>query len=495
MLTRQNRLDDELEMNLPLSEDLPAFRCEYRSLLRNLHDAAEKRIGASLVRRCRGRTTCWDLMKKLRQPSQGVAINAETLINHFSNIFYDRNEPLDFRPAALGIFPPGDFEVIPFSDDELVAALKALNAQAATGPQRVGSRYIRSVFSDDQTRVVLLALMNMCFVGSVVPTRWGESEVFILYKGKGEVTDPINYRGINLNDDFLRIYERLLDARMLVWLREARLWGSKQFGFSEGVGTEDAYLCLETLAGICTTIHRVHLYENFIDLQRAFPSMLRSRAPQILNEAGLPYELTRAFASTFSGNSCCLKINNKLTRVFFVNRGRKEGGINSPRIFNTVYAQVLKRLAISHFPANPRDFDPRRVYYLIFADDLVLISGDLKELERMTNELDHELGDVGMKVNAGKCKWMAYLPRILDPRTLSLPLDLSIRNHGSIIENVEEFKYLGFVTSFDLSHAKHRKARTVLMLLAARFTGKLMKSLEIKNFRSLKAYFHTLVGS
>jgi hypothetical protein len=180
-------------------------------------------------------------MKKLRQPSQGVAIDSETLITHFSNIFYDRNEPLDFRPAALGIFPPIDFELIPFTDDELAAALKALNAQAATGPQRVGSRYIRSVFDDARTRVVLLALMNMCFADCVVPVRWGESEVFILYKGKGDVTDPINYRGINLNDDFLRIYERLLDARMLIWLREARPWGSEQFGFTEGAGTEDAY--------------------------------------------------------------------------------------------------------------------------------------------------------------------------------------------------------------------------------------------------------------
>jgi hypothetical protein len=155
----------------------------------------------------------------------------------------------------------------------------------------------------------------------------------------------------------------------------------------------------------------------------------------------------------------------------------------------------LKRLAISRFPGDSRDFDPRRVYYLIFADDLVLISGDLVELERMTNELDRELSDVGMKVNAGKCKWMAYLPKVYDPHTLSLPDELSIRNHGTVIENVEEFKYLGFVTSFDLSHVKHRKARTVLMSLAAKFTGRLIKSLEIMNFRSLKAYFYALVGT
>ncbi len=117
MLARQARLDDELEEGQQLSEDLTFFRHEYHTLLRQLHEAAEKRIGASLARKCKGRTTCWDLMKKLRQPSQGVAIDAETLLTHFSNIFYDRNEPLIFRPAELGIFPPNDFSLVPFSDE------------------------------------------------------------------------------------------------------------------------------------------------------------------------------------------------------------------------------------------------------------------------------------------------------------------------------------------------------------------------------------------
>jgi hypothetical protein len=60
---------------------------------------------------------------------------------------------------------------------------------------------------------------------------------------------------------------------------------------------------------------------------------------------------------------------------------------------------------------------------------------------------------------------------------------------------VEEFKYLGFLTTFDLSHLKHVKSRIVLLSLAARFTGRLMPSLDITNFRSRWAYFHSLVGS
>jgi hypothetical protein len=186
--------------------------------------------------------------------------------------------------------------------------------------------------------------------------------------------------------------------------------------------------------------------------------MLRSRALQVLREAGLPYELIRAFASTFSSNSCCLKINNTLTRVFMVNRGTKEGGINSPRIFNTVYSQILKRLSISPFPTDVNEFDPHKVYYLVFADDLVLLSGNLTELEKMTNVLNLALDDVGMRINSSKCKWLAYLPRSVNLHSMMLPPQFAINHAGVFLDNVEEFKYLGFTMSFDLSHNKHVRA-------------------------------------
>jgi hypothetical protein len=109
-------------------------------------------------------------MRKLRQPSHAVAIDSETLINHFSTIFYDPSEPLYFIPEHLGISPPNDFELVLFSDQELVSALSALNSQAAVGPQRVASRYLKSVFHDERTRVVLLSLMNMCFLQRRIST-------------------------------------------------------------------------------------------------------------------------------------------------------------------------------------------------------------------------------------------------------------------------------------------------------------------------------------
>ncbi len=280
----------------------------------------------------------------------------------------------------------------------------------------------------------------------------------------------------------------------MTWIRANRPWGSQQFGFSEGVGTEDALLCLETLAGHCTRRTRLPLFANFIDLQRAFPSMLRSRALCVLNEMGVPYELLRAFAATFSGNTCRLRINGKLTEIFFVNRGTKEGGINSPSIFNTVYASLLKKLGVTEYPTDSSSFDPNAIYYLVFADDLVLLGANLTKLEEYTNKLDQVLAEVGMKVNSGKSKWMAYLPSEVT-LGVSLPDCLGIRHGNVFLENVESFRYLGFHTTWNLSPGVHIKHRLGLLNLAARMAGKLMRSLEISNLRSLRAYFYSLVNS
>jgi hypothetical protein len=423
-----------------------------------------------------------------------VAIDAETLIDHFENIFFDRNEPLLFDLQALGIPCPIDFYPNQFNDTELINALSDLNAQAAVGPQRISSKYIKDVFSKSDSRVPLLYLMNRCLFEGKVPSAWGYSEVFVLYKGKGDKKIPVNYRGINLNDDFLRLFERLLDRRLSAWLSTHKPWGEVQFGFCSGVGTEDAALCLQSLAGICTRTKGFPLFANFIDLQRAFPSMLRSQILRVLSEIGVPYELVRAFAATFSGNSCCLKIGNFLTRAFLVNRGTREGGINSPKIFNTVYATALKKLNISEFPTIVSEVLENKVYFLVFADDLVLLSGNLTLLEIVSNQLSDVLEPLGMKPNAGKTKWLAFLPDKVQ-RACPYPTPLSISLEGQRLENVEIFRYLGFDMEWNLSKRSHQKRREQLQNLAAKSIGRILKSLEVTNFRSLRSYYMALVRS
>jgi hypothetical protein len=113
-----------------------------------------------------------------------ISIAPDKLIKHFESIFYTSDEPLSF------IDPLWSFQYnstdTPFTDSELTAALAKLNGQAAPGPEMIPSRVLKEVFTSPEARSPLLALMNACFVSGSVPKSWGESEVFILYKGKGD---------------------------------------------------------------------------------------------------------------------------------------------------------------------------------------------------------------------------------------------------------------------------------------------------------------------
>jgi hypothetical protein len=457
---------------------------------------AERRMGASLSSKARSHTVCWKLLNRLRSPSTAVAIDSETLINHFEGVFYDPMEPLFFDLPALGIPSPSDFQINLFTDEELVVALRDLNSQAAVGPQGVASKVIKSVFSRQKQRVPLLILMNRCFLEGRIPAAWGYSEIFVLYKGKGDKKLAGNYRGINLNNDFLRLFERLLDQRFSAWIRANNPWGAHQFGFCSGASTEDAALCLQSLSRAFTRGRHQPLFANYIDLQRAFPSMLRSKILKVLYEMGVPYELIRAFAATFSGNSGRLRIGDGLTRIFLINRGTKEGGINSPKIFNTVYANALNQLKVEEFPMEMDDVDPNAVYYLVFADDLVLLSGNITRLEEVTNDLERVLEPLGMQVNDGKTKWMAFLPQTV-PRgpVFNFQRHHSIQFNGHYLENVEEFVYLGFTMEWSLDKRSHRCRRERLQHIAAQTIGKLLRSLEVTNFISLRSYYMALVRS
>jgi hypothetical protein len=450
-------------------------------------------MGAFIVKRAKGRFACWDLIRRLRNPPQAVAVDTRTLCDHFDEVFHSSTAALVLSLDQLGIHPPPDFAPTPFSDAELCLALQKLNAQAATGPQRVASRYSKQIFQNDEARVPLLLLMNSCLVEGSVPVSWGDSVVFILYKGKGDRSLPTNYRFINLNNDFLRIYERLLQLRFNQWLEMEKPWGPMQFGFMSGVGTEDAFLCLRTLALTMTRSKRVPCYANFLDLKKAFPSIDRVQTLQALFSAGVPFELVRAFASTFSGNFGRLVVNGELTQPAVVNKGTKEGGINSPSIFNTAYAIALSKLDIHEFPESEVDISTDKVYYLAFADDLVLISGNLSKLERVTNQLQAELAKLGMSINGDKTKWMMFLPQ--DPLVIPNLDDLQLRLGNQQLEMVQEFVYLGFTIDCMGSVKSHVQKREKLMITAATTAGKLMRQLEVTNMRSLRAYFHSLVGS
>ena len=238
-------------VTIPAS-DVTAFRQEYNAIIADFRKKVDERIQLELASTARSHLTCWDLLQKLRRPRSTVASDVSSLVSHFGKVYFDPNSPLFciFAPTQkLPLFtgPRFYFEEeldFAFSNEELELALKRLNAKAAVGPQRISSRTIKLVFEDVTCRPILLALMNACLFSETVPSAWGSSEIFVLYKGKGVRSDRDNYRGINLINDFCRLYERLLKARLEKWIEKYDATGRSQFGFKRRSSTLDAVFTL-----------------------------------------------------------------------------------------------------------------------------------------------------------------------------------------------------------------------------------------------------------
>jgi hypothetical protein len=111
---------------------------------------AEAAILQELRSKFPSHTLCWKVLKRLRCPEPTVAIDVGTLQGHFPSIFHRRDRPLyiveDLR-EGWGKTRGGEEHLDePFTDQELVTALRDLNGQAGTGPARIPSQAIKEVF-------------------------------------------------------------------------------------------------------------------------------------------------------------------------------------------------------------------------------------------------------------------------------------------------------------------------------------------------------------
>ena len=113
---------------------------------------------------------------------------------------------------------------------------------------------------------VLIRLLQ----GKKMPDEWRRSVLVSLYKGKGDIKECGNYRGIKLMSHFMKLWERVIEAR----IRKKVTSGEQQFGFMPGRSTADAIFCLRMLLEKWTEGQKA-VHCAFIDLEKAYDRVPR----------------------------------------------------------------------------------------------------------------------------------------------------------------------------------------------------------------------------
>ena len=151
------------------------------------------------------------------------------------------------------------------TEGEVYEAIKMLKNGKAAGPDLI----IGEFFKNSAT------MSSFIFSSSLYPDNWSEAIIQPLFK-KGDPENPDNYRGVSLLNICSKLYSYILNKRLTCWIDDNNLLNETQAGFRKTYSTTDNLFTLLAVIQKQLLCHK-KLYVAFIDLRKAFDSVIRTK--------------------------------------------------------------------------------------------------------------------------------------------------------------------------------------------------------------------------
>ena len=121
---------------------------------------------------------------------------------------------------------------------------------------------------------LLTKLFNLILDCGKVPTDWSVGIICPIYKKKGSVKEPDNYRPITLLSCLGKLFTSIINNRIAYYFDVCNLMGEEQAGFREDYCTLDHTFVLYCLVDLYLS-QKKKIYCAFIDYKKAFDSVKR----------------------------------------------------------------------------------------------------------------------------------------------------------------------------------------------------------------------------
>jgi len=115
-----------------------------------------------------------------------------------------------------------------------------------------------------------------------------------------------------------------------------------QCGFRKGRGCMDMIFTIRQVVEKSWE-HITKCYFTFIDLKKAYGSVLREALWMILQKFGVPDRTVKLICSFHQGITASVRIDGSLLEKIKVNNGLRQGCCMSPVLFNSFSCAVLER--------------------------------------------------------------------------------------------------------------------------------------------------------
>ncbi|KAK3540977.1 hypothetical protein QTP86_007950 [Hemibagrus guttatus] len=314
--------------------------------------------------------------------------------------------------------------------DEVRKALKRMKSGKAVGPDDIPVEVWKCL--GEAAMEFLTSLFNRVLESERMPEEW-RSVLVPIFKNKGDVQSCSNYRGIKLMSHTMKLWGRVVEAR----LRKVVEICEQQYGFMPRKSTTDAIFALRILMEKYRDGQR-ELHCVFVDLEKAYDRVPREELWYCMRKSGVAEKYVRVVQDMYERSRTVVRCAVGQTEEFKVEVGLHQGSALSPFLFAIVMDQLSEEV---------RQESP---WTMMFADDIVICSESREQVEENLERWRFALERRGMKVSGSKTEYMCVNEREGSG---------TVRLQGEEVKKVQEFKYLGSTVQSNGECGKEVKKR------------------------------------
>ena len=263
---------------------------------------------------------------------------------------FSKNSNLDYSGISLPVFPSRTnlkLQNISVTPKMVKKVITNLDSSKASGPDCIPVVVLK--YCETELSYILAKLFNKCLKVPCFPDCWKVSSVVPVFKNVGERSTAKNYRPVSLLSVVSKVFEKLVNNRIVDHLEKCGLSSDFQYSFRSSRSTADPLTVVSDR--IARTFNRPGATRAVaLDISRAFDRVWHAGLLHKLKSYGISGQIFGLISSFLTNRRPWVVLDGKSSQEYPLNAGVSQGSILGPTLFlpyiNDLPDDVICNIAI-----------------------------------------------------------------------------------------------------------------------------------------------------